>query len=221
MWFVYTLLVIKIVFWVVKDWRCLGIVTGLCIMGAIMCQGHSLMWSVQNVLLALPFYYVGWLLANNGKHCFENLTAQIKDFSHKHDVGIWLFFIVGMVTLFVIGEHNGFAKMYACNYGNNILLFFLGGLLGSALVYIASLCLDDVVFPWVKIISIGSIVILGYQFVPIKVYGLAMQIGALAPYKNNDILTMVLSVVIMWIFIFIIKFVERHFPVILGGRRIA
>ena len=219
MWFVYTLLIIKILFMVLHDCRWLGVLSVLCILGAFICREHHLAWSVQNVLLALPFYYVGWMLAN--KKGFEDFTSMLIAFSHHHSIWTIILVVVGLFACYVMGKTNGIAKMYSCNYGNSIILFYVGGFLGSFLIYIVSLLLNEIVLPWVKTISVGSIVILGYQFVPIKLYGFFMTIKQFTPYKYNDLLTLLVSILIMWSFVCIIRIIQRTFPILMGGRSIA
>lgn len=220
MWFVYTLLIIKIVFRVIKDWRWLGILSVLCVVGSIMCHGHSLYWSVQNALLALPFYYLGWIISNRYSSYFHILTESLKSKTQANTILTLLFVILGFTIVYIIGNNNGFVRVYMCDYGQNIDLFFTGSILGALLLYLISIRLDNIVFPCVKVISVGNIVILSYQFIPIKIYGGIMLIPSLAPYKNNDYLTLIVSFFIMWMFTYVIKYVERYAPIILGGRKI-
>lgn len=219
MWFIYSLLIIKIVF-TLNDWRLLGLISLLCVVGAILCHNHSLSWSVQNVLLALPFYYLGWLLSVNKNKAFKIITFNIKSFAKNNFIAICGLVILLSIILFFISNINGFARMYACDYGYNIGLFFCGGVLGSVIIYLVSLLLDDVYSRWVRIISVGSIVILAYQFIPIKLYGAVILFNGLVPYKNNDILTFIVSLVITCCFVYVIKLVQRFMPVIMGGRKL-
>lgn len=220
MWFVYTLLIIKVIFGLVKDWRILGVFSILCLIGTYLCHNHSLYWSVQNILISFPFYYVGWLYANYNRPLFLRLTASIKECIFDHTIIAVLFVILGFVILYVIGEVNGFARMYACDYGNHFGLFVIGGLLGSFIIYVISIRLENYYPSWVKTISIGCIVILAYQFIPIKVYGGLMLFKMIHPFKNNDILTLIVALLIMWMSVVAIKYVQRYCPLILGGRRV-
>ena len=220
MWFVYTLLIIKIVFYVIDDWRWLGVIAVLCLCGTMFSKGHPLVWSVQNVLISFPFFYLGWLLANKEEAWFNKITNGIKLNTEQFRIVTIMLVVLGLFVVYRIGEHNGLAKMYECQFGNSLGLFLTGGVLGTVVVYLISLSLDSLTFPWVKTLSVGSIVILGYQYYPIKVYGLVMMIDKLAPYKHNGFLTLVYSFLVMWLFVFVIKVVQRHFPIILGGRKV-
>ena len=220
MWFVYTLLIIKLIFWVVRDWRWLGIISVLCIVASMMCHGHSLSWSAQNVLLALPFYYIGWMGGNRYASHFDRLTEYLKKITQANTL-LTLFFVIffgGLV--YIIGYYNGFVRMYMCDYGKNICLLYAGSIIGTLMLYIISIRLDNIFFSWVKTISVGNIVILAYQFIPIKFYGGIMLVPSFAPHKNNDYITLLVSFLIMWMFVYAIKTVSKYVPVILGGRKI-
>ena len=46
-----------------------------------------------------------------------------------------------------------------------------------------------------------------------------MLFKVLASYKNNDIITFLVSLLIMWMSIGAIKLTQKYFPIILGGRK--
>lgn len=61
---------------------------------------------------------------------------------------------------------------------------------------------------------------LAFQFVPIKVYGGLMLLPHLPAYKNCDLITFIVSCLIMWAFVGFVRLVSNRAHILLGGRKI-
>ena len=100
--------------------------------------------------------------------------------------------------------------MYLGDYGCYISLFILGGIAGTFIIFALSKILGKSPF-FVKKISSGTIIILGFHSVLIKVC---------RHFFDSSLLDYVLAIVITILFIPIIMMAERYFPIILGKYRL-
>lgn len=100
--------------------------------------------------------------------------------------------------------------MYKADYGDNIILFVIGGLAGTAVIYSISQTLSPRFVNPVVTLSKGMIVILGFHTFGTKLYSIVPDTLVIVDY--------IVAALILISFIPIIKFAEKHFPIILGMR---
>lgn len=112
--------------------------------------------------------------------------------------------------MFLCGYYNNFVWMYRNQFGNNFLLFLIGGIAGTGLIYLLAKVLNEKFSFYVQVLARGMILILGFQMIFIKIF---MRL-----YTNRTFLDAVFSLLIMLIFIPIILFVEKKIPILLGNR---
>lgn len=222
MWFVFTLLLIKILYVYVRDMRVHGIIALLSLCGAYALKDWHAMWSVQNVLVSLPFFYVGilskqylgtWINATCARiHSMRNESLSFKSL-------VCAYSVFATFILYILSSCNGFVQMYAGCFGNSIFLFLFNAMIGISLMFVLCSLLIDYKPSWLCTISTGSILILAYQNIAIKAYGGIFLINALKAYKNNDLITFIAAFTIMIAFVPIIRWAQRHVPIIMGGRK--
>lgn len=104
--------------------------------------------------------------------------------------------------------------MYDATYGENVVMFFLGGLAGTMAVFVISYFLRNFKPNSLVVLSKGTIIILGFHQLFIRAY-------SYFPSHFHTVLTdYIVAFVILLAFIPIIQLSERYFPILLGFRAI-
>lgn len=106
MWFVYCLLMVKIMFQCTSNNRSRMALLVLCVGGMVAyhASGLKLKWAVSNVLYAYPYFVVGYWFKI--KNIIKNVTANIESWQ-------WNLFIVAIVaTTGIFASHNKIAYTY-------------------------------------------------------------------------------------------------------------
>ena len=116
--------------------------------------------------------------------------------------------LLATVVVLVCAQYNGYVWVYENGYGNHYLLYLLGGLAGTGLLYVISQLLNEIHSDWVQTISRGSVVLLGLHVFIIRF----VKLGTLLDYFSALCLTL--------IFIPIIKSCERYVPWVMGMYRV-
>lgn len=209
LWFVYTLILLKITFQYCSSMRLFYALTAVMLALAYV-YNHSNLSSlpfflnqpnaVINMFTSFPFFALG-VLARDYKVIFNGLQQK---------AGHILLVIVGFLLVSISWYYNGNVGLHACHYGGNMLLFLLGGLSGSIMVFGVSKLLGKT-SQFVVIISRGTIVILGLHKLLINL------IWAFFPASYLDI---VFAAIIVILFIPIIMMTEKYFPLMAGIYRI-
>ena len=208
-WFVYTLVTCKILFqylnrfgqWIVAVlFICLAVVYNTIDFAD---YGYAFVkWpnAIIDVFLAYPFFMIGSLL--------RPYRDELNKLSSVICIGMFL--LMGTVVYFC-GYYNGMVNMYMCSYGRNILLFFVGGIAGTVMLYALSK-LTHGGYKYVKTISIGSIIILGFHghFInTIRIF-----------FSNPCYLDFLFAFLILVLFIPIILLSSMYFPCLIGKMRV-
>lgn len=219
MWFVYTLFLAKIEANVLKDrWNiqfalCILLLIGAVILRQLDLQLYS---SIANLTVSYPFFIIGCYLRNKHKDEIMSLPRKIKT---KAILPSILIILICSIICYFVGLENGMTEMYNAGYGENILLFLIGGISGTIMLVACSMLLDNIdVFSIVSLYSKGTIIILAYQIVflfSIEQF-LSRILGGLL---YHDGITLAFSVVIYLAFIPIIKIVNKYFPILVGYRK--
>ena len=101
--------------------------------------------------------------------------------------------------------------MYKGAYGDNMILFLIGGIAGSAAIFCIAksigFCPNVIIT-----ISKGTIIILGFNKHFISLFQYLIQIPNILDYIS--------ALLILILFVPIIKVMEKRFPIILGKNRI-
>lgn len=132
LWFVYTLCLCKIVLQYTprnkeKLKSLMLIVLGLVAAVVLNSRDVELYNSYADVLLAYPFYYIGYLL--------RQFKASINSASGKVLVPVAF---ISLAIVYLCGRLNDPVMLYRCSYGSRLLMCLIGGLAGTCFVYVAS-----------------------------------------------------------------------------------
>ena len=208
LWFVYTLIIIKVIFQFFPDRRAL--LSFLAILCALVYNHFDLNqpWSVTNVMLALPFFMLG------------NYCTDIRSVGKTGMLKRWHYLVIVSlcaVVVFLIGCYNGPAYMFKCSYGESFLLFSVASVAGCVMVYLISMLLNKYDWRIVRVSSVGTIVTLVFHrelfHEPLKWID-AQNFSVLI----ENVFMFLLSVIVLLAFVPIILLVKRFIPIVLGRR---
>lgn len=161
-WFIYTLVLCKIIQQYIGQWRVANsIILLVCIAVALWYNYNDLHFynAYFNTSLAYPFYVMG-----GGIKCLN--TDKINKKPRLLIMGAF----ANAFFVFVVGLYNGAPWMYDATYGKNIVVFFLGGLAGTFTIFIISFFLRNIKPRPLMILSKGTIIILGFHQLFIRAY---------------------------------------------------
>lgn len=216
LWFVYTLVILKIILqYLPKRWlHCMllavCLTTAFCINEyKLTLFGISLYYTpcaITSMFASYPFFLVGYWLRDYREAC-NNYRA--------HSLSGYIFLIACALIVLYCGHNRSVVCLYICRYGDNIILFLLGGLAGSACVYIISKIIAQVssakVQSFCSLISQGTILILGFHMLiedELKILGYTSFFESCA-----------FSILIVLLFVPIIMLCKKYAPVIMGKYR--
>ena len=156
--------------------------------------------SIVDVLLAMPFFTLGYYL--------RPMKEQLSNLPLK-----WmpLLLVVGLVGVWLCGRYNDIVMLYRCSFGSNLFLCMAGALCGTIGLYAISRQCKSYLPDSVSVIGGGTLVILGLHFVIIQVLNQFIDIRGIWLYVE--------SLLILVAFIPVIKFIEKHIPVLYGRFR--
>ena len=203
-WYFYSLIVMRLIMQVLPEKKWVYLILFIVISaGAILWQqtGIKISNANLNVLVCMPFFLLGVLLKSL-KNTLNGLDNLYLEFA-------LLFFSIGAVVL--CGHYNGYVWMYLCEYGNYFVLYILGGMAGSVMLYIVSLWLSRLPYRnMMMTISKGSILIIGLHIVVVR------RLTDLPDRIWFEDLAF--AVLLLLCFIPIIRFAELFCPLLLGKR---
>jgi len=204
-WFIYSLVICKILFqYTFKRKQALFFSLLCCLIVAYLVNKDypNLYNAVPNTCLAFPFFVGGGVF----RVFYERIDFSL---SRKY---YFLLMVFGILMVVLVQELNGTPWMFKAVYGNDLLLFFTGGLAGTIVVYVISRMLESYNLKYVQTLSNGLILILGFQLIALKFY-------FVLPENYTNVLTDYFAAfIILLAFIPVIKFAESYFPIILGYR---
>lgn len=171
---------------------------------------YDTLFPIDSALLAFPFFGLGYLL----KNVIENLSS----IRNKQLVTLS---IVVLFLLFIFNKYNNRVDMCLASYGNNIVLFYLGGILGSLLVFIMSISLMKLrcfynISNHISQYAQGTLLVVGFNLYAIysvvKIYQLFRH--AITPFEG-----IIIGTVIFFVFYPLILLCKRYFPQAIGVKK--
>lgn len=208
LWFVYTLILLKIIFQYCSSHKLLYSLTIVMLALAYLYNTLDLSGfpfflkepnSVIDVCTAFPFFALG-IYGRNYKVFFN-------EWNNKTIIVLTL--VCGLLSVMFCMFNNNGLGMHCCYYGGNMLLFLLGGVSGSIMVFAVSKLIGHAP-KMVVVISRGTIIILGFHHIFIDFVRLFF------PASFFDIMYAALIVVL---FVPVIIATERYFPLMAGKYR--
>lgn len=209
-WFIYSLIIIKIIFQYTPKgaWSLLLVlVFAVCAYGynqLDLTQLHPILRKA-NAAVAVFVAYPCFILGN----VLNSYKVQLHTFRKKQILSGLL--LIGFAVVYFCTIFNGDVRIYICNYGGNFMLYLLGLAGGTVLVYCLSKFLSDYRPRWMSLVAKGTIIIMGFHpwFIPLCRHF----------FPTPSWLDYVLSVAIVAFFLPLTVLAEKHFPLILGKLR--
>ena len=209
LWFVYTLMLLKIIFQYCLSRKMFYSLSVVMMVLAYVYTHSDLSGlpfflnepnAVIDVCTAYPFFALGVLLCN--------YKQMINALNNK--VLLIAAFVCGLLVVALCCTYNGYVGMYSCNYGGNIFLFLIGGVAGTVMIWGLSVlfgCAPMVV----TIISRGTIIILGLHKILIDLVWV---------FAAPSVWDVIFAALILLLFIPFIIATEQYFPLMAGKYRI-
>ena len=135
-WFMVCLFWIRIMHKFLHKLKFLGVIVGFTVLPLIAYSVHKFIaipFYILESLMAFPFYFLAFML-KNFLHRIEKLDTK------KIVFGTILFFMSSLILL----SFNGNGAINGMRYGNNLLLFYLQGTMGSFFVCFISMMVVNV-----------------------------------------------------------------------------
>ena len=154
-------------------------------------------FAVNSVVMALPFFVVGmWM---------KKRLLPIPC--------LWLFGSFGI--LWLVNHYNGRVDMATFNYGRNMLLYYAGGFAGTFFIFAVAQLLNRYSNRFVRTISEGTILIIGFNLLAIEVVVKCFGIFGVSP-EQHGVIGVAISVIILVLFYPGILVSGKYFPYFIG-----
>lgn len=205
LWFLLALAEIKILASYIRKTWLMAIVSIIC-PGVIVLFSHFgivLPLAIDSALFAFPFYSVGWFLKK----------YMMKDFSTVLNIVLAILFLA---LTYLVYRINGIVDTNHCLYGNNIAMYYLGGLVGTLCV----VHLSKVVASYVPIGMVFSTIVSGAMLVIGFSNNLSSIIRSFLPFLGgSNIGGMVIGLLTLAVIFPLILIAKKFFPAIIGFRK--
>jgi len=164
LWFVYTLIICKIILQLIPEKNKSLILVILCALFLCMAFilnkiGFNKYNAIINVLLAMPFFTIGNLLRAK-KKVICNLSTS----------SCILTLTIGIVGLIISGTYNKIVMLYNCSYGSSVFLCLLGGVCGTMAIYSISMIFGAHLVRLSHIMGSGTLIVLSLHVLLLKAF---------------------------------------------------
>ena len=201
-WYFYSLMVMRLIMQALPERKWAYVLTFVALSaGAIYLHstGAEISNANTNVLVCMPFFLIGMFMKPL-KESANRLHNYVLESS---------FFVLAVALIVLCGNYNEFVWMYLCEYGKNYVLYIIGGLAGTLLLYTISLWLSRLSYrQMVFSLSKGSILIIGLHIIIVR------RLMELPDRMWGE--DLLFSILILFSFAPIVRIAELCFPVLLG-----
>lgn len=242
MWFVYTLILLKVIVLIVGNlckssklfWSIMGVICILCVVGMILWNQldyeiltcairdkypdfqvlykGKITWAYSNILCAFPFFMFGMSLRTT-KDSINRALYHIK----AHRILALCCVVALIVTLYYLSRLNGPVWVYLCEYGNNLLLCYLNVIIGTIVIFIVAILLENKWVKWVTLLSTGNIIVLGFHGIPLNLT--MLKCPGITVIGGEIFGTFIYSLCLYLCFIPVIVFTKKYVPIFVGGKK--
>lgn len=206
-WFIYTLAVLKLMVRYIPRWVLCYVLMPVSACIFIVMTDNDMFDHSKNAilisLLCLPFFIFGRMM----KDRYASMEPYLK--SRKTVLPVFTF---SLFLLVLVGYYNGPAWLYLCQYGKDYMLYLCGGVSGTIIVFILSGYLSFMDGKILRVLSSGTIIILGFH--THLIYVVKRLLPEMSGWGYYGV-----SLVILFCFYPIILLTARYVPVLLGRRK--
>ena len=209
LWFVYTLILLKIIYQFCHSDKLFYYLTVIMLALAFAYNhndfsGYPFFLNEPNAIIdvctAYPFFAFG-VLMRNYKEILNALNNKVVFIA---------VFACGLLLVSLCSVYNGYVGLFGCNYGGNILLFLVGAIAGTVMIWALSKLLGSSP-KIINIVSRGTIIILGFHKILIDLVWI---------FFTPSVFDVVFAILITLLFIPLIIATEKYFPLLAGKYRI-
>lgn len=161
---------------------------------------------LDSALLSIPFLCLGYKL--KPYLLKEDQTTRPRIF--------FLLAVIGLILTYIVYCFNGAVDTNKCQVGNFLLLYYVGGILGTLSICLFSKC-KTMLIGGVHVFASGTLLIIGlnlWMIVFIKKVFMLFQNAS-----GEGVQGFLIAIVCMAVFYPLILLAKRFFPMILGGRK--
>lgn len=200
-WFIYTLIIVKILFQYLKSTYIQIPLLIVLTYSAYFLNANGIHKgnAILNVTIAYQPFYIGFLLKRY-KIFIDSYCPNIATLT--------VMLLTGVLTIYLCGQFNGEVWAYKTGYGHSFLLYIIGTLGGVIAIFSLSKLFGSFYNNIIYILSVGNIITLGFHQVFVNLIRLYL------PTMNYY--TYMLSLIIILSFYPIILFCRRWCPIFLG-----
>lgn len=211
-WFVYTLIILKVILQYTRTVYFHAIWFSMFLLLAYVINNYDIeimgkhpfkvAWSIPNSFVSYPFFIIGYFLRKwkDKLSCYQ---------ANKYTL-CWI--AITLFVIFLCGHNHKYVFLYICGYGDNLILYLVGGIAGSAFIFFLSKLLEGIHWSIVTDISVGTTLILGFHM---------HLISFIRHFLNStSIADLIFSIIIVLLFVPIIRFCKSHIPIIMGKYRL-
>ena len=209
LWFVYTLILLKIIYQFCHSDKLFYYLTVIMLALAFAYNhndfsGYPFFLNEPNAIIdvctAYPFFAFGVLMRNYKEilNALNNKVVYIAAFA------------CGLLLVSLCSVYNGYVGLFGCNYGGNILLFLVGAIAGTVMIWALSKLLGSSP-KIINIVSRGTIIILGFHKILIDLVWI---------FFTPSVFDVVFAILITLLFIPLIIATAKYFPLLAGKYRI-
>lgn len=209
LWFVYTLILLKVIYqFCHSDVLFYWIIAVMLVLAYVYNHndfpGYPFFLNEPNafvdIFTAYPFFALGMLM--------RNYKVRLNALNNKFM--LISAFVSGLFLVALCSTFNGYVGLFRCSYGGNILLFLVGAIAGTVMIWALSK-LFGYAPKAVVVISRGTIIILGFH---------KILIDLVRAFFASSVLVIIYAILILLIHIPIIIATEKFFPLMAGKYRI-
>lgn len=166
--------------------------------------------------VAFPFFALGLITSMSRDNVFS-LAGKMK----LHTKELLLCTVAAFIILALVARTNGVVLMVYGQYGYNLLLYILFGVMGIFAVFMFSVLLSRLsnLSEFAKTINVGSIMILGLHTLFVNKAKAMLEYIEISGFVY-EISLVITSFIILVLFIPLTKVANRFVPVSLGRRKI-
>lgn len=208
-WFIIALFLIRIVMSIVIKHIFYVIILSI-IVSVILTNTYDTLLPIDSAIMALPFFCFGYIAKTYTHYIFN-----------KSNTILIVYMLLSVLLLLIVSNFNGRVDICTAKYGSNILLFYLGGILGTI-----TICIISKIFCQSAKLKKNQHHIINYSSGSLLVVGfniLAISIVTKFFYQFYDYLTpfmgVILGVLIFCIFYPLILLCGKYAPQIIGLKK--
>lgn len=176
--------------------------------------GFDLYFCLDCTIMALPYFLFGHYLSKKG---FMEIINDWK-------INLLIAFIMGM-TVYYILQINGPAQINVLSYGDNVLLNYLAGIVGSLMIFLIAKISTGIWHEreWIKTISRNTLFIIFFHWFVLTIWGMFIsKIIIIMDIKVSFAFIMCVSFMITLVILWISKIIYDHgvkrLPLVFGKK---